>query len=146
MSRPHSAKQGPKKIYLGNKAKEKYNCSIPQEYLPNIQYKQPNNYDMRDETFYEEISILQNVWDELGITPEYRAAFMNLAKNVSEAERKEIFMQEKINLKKFRDALLNLKKEITNRENNLSILKKLDKELEALINNENNPNSLDNIL
>ena len=144
MSRPHSAKQGPKKIYLGNRPKDQYKNQ--QEYLPNIQYKQPNYYDMKEDTFNEEISILQNAWNELGITPEYRAAFINLAKNVTESERKDIFMQEKINLKKFRDALINLKKEITNRENNLALLKKLDKTLQTCINNENNANSIDNIL
>ena len=144
MSRPNSAKLGPKKIYLGNRAKDQY--KNPQEYLPNIQYKQQKIYEMKDDMFNEEITILENAWDELGITPEYKAAFVNLAKNVTESERKDIFMQEKINLKKFRDALLNLKKEISNRENNLQILKKLDKTIQTCINNQNNANSIDNIL
>ena len=144
MSRPHSANQGPKKIYLANKAKDKN--AIPQEYLPAIQYKQQNDYNIKEDGFNEELNLLQIAWDELGITPEYRAVFINLARRVSDSEKKDIFTQEKINLKMFRDSLLNLKKEITNRENNLSLLHSIDKKLETLINIGNNVNSLDNIL
>ena len=144
MNRPHSAHQGPKKIYLGNKGKDKN--ANPQEYLPSIQYKQQNNYNIKEDVFNEELSLLQASWDELGITPEYRAVFINLAKRVSNSEKKDIFMQEKINLKKFRDSLLNLKKEIANRENNLAMLHVIDKKLETIINTENKANSIDNIL
>ena len=141
----HSASQGPKKFYLGNRSQD-YKNFIPPQGLPSVQYKQQNNYGMNEESFNEEFSLLQITWDELGITQEYRAAFLNMAKRVSESERKDIFMQEKINLKKFRDALLNLKKEITNRENNLLLLKKLDKKIENCINVGNNSSSIDNIL
>ena len=146
MSRPHSASQRPKKIYLGNKFQDKNKNINNPDYLPNILYKQQNNYDLKEESFDEELYLLQNSWNELGITPEYRTVFINLAKRVSEAERTDIFMQEKINLKKFKDSLLNLKKEIANRENNLLILRKLDKTMEAFISNENNSNSIDSIL
>ena len=142
MSRPLSANQGPKRIYLGNRSKDQIKSGNLQDSLPSIQYKQ-NKYE---DNFKEELNLLKNSWDELGITPEYRSVFINLAKRVNESERADIFMQEKINLKKFRDALINLKKEISNRENNLSILRKLDKALEACINNENKANSIDNIL
>ena len=145
MSRPHSASQGPKKYYLGNRSQDHKNF-IPPQSLPSVQYKQQNSYGMNEESFNEEFTLLQITWDELGITQEYRAAFLNMAKRVSESERKDIFMQEKINLKKFRDALLNLKKEITNRENNLLLLKKLDKKIENCINVGNNSSSIDNIL
>ncbi len=82
MSRPHSANQGPKKIYLANKAKDKN--AIPQEYLPAIQYKQQNDYNIKEDGFNEELNLLQIAWDELGITPEYRAVFINLARRVSD--------------------------------------------------------------
>jgi hypothetical protein len=101
---------------------------------------------VHEDSFNEEFGLLQMTWDELGITQEYRNAFINMAKRVSESERKDIFQQEKINLKKFRDALLTLKKEISNRENNLELLKKFDKKIENCINVENNSNSIDNIL
>ena len=146
MSRPRSANQGPKKIYLGNKSKDQQKNTNNPDSLPSIHYKQPSNYDLKEDNFNEELYLLQSSWNELGITPEYRSVFINLAKRVSESERSDIFMQEKINLKKFRDALLNLKKEIVNRENNLTILRKLDKALETCINNESNTNSIDPIL
>ena len=146
MSRPRSANQGPKKIYLGSKSKDQQKNINNPDSLPSIHYKQPSNYDLKEDNFNEELYLLQSSWNELGITPEYRSVFINLAKRVSESERSDIFMQEKINLKKFRDALLNLKKEIVNRENNLTILRKLDKALETCINNESNTNSIDPIL
>ena len=146
MSRPRSANQGPKKIYLGNKPQDKNKIINNPDSLPSIHYKQQSNYDLNEENFNEELYLLQSSWNELGITSEYRTVFINLAKKVSESERTEIFNQEKINLKKFKDSLLNLKKEIANRENNLTILRKLDKTLEGCINNENNSNSIDSIL
>ena len=146
MSRPRSANQGPKKIYLGNKSKDQQKNINNPDSLPSIHYKQPSNYDLKEDNFNEELYLLQSSWNELGITPEYRSVFINLAKRVSESERSDIFMQEKRNLKKFRDSLLNLKKEIVNRENNLTILRKLDKALETCINNESNTNSIDPIL
>ena len=146
MSRPRSANQGPKKIYLGNKPQDKNKIINNPDSLPSIHYKQQINNDLNEENFNEELYLLQSSWNELGITPEYRSVFINLAKKVSESERTDIFTQEKTNLKKFKDSLLNLKKEIANRENNLTILRKLDKTLEGCTNNENNSNSIDSIL
>ena len=143
MSRPHSASQGHKKYYLG---REQYKNLLHPPSLPSVQYKPQSNYVVHEDSFNEEFGLLQMTWDELGITQEYRNAFINMAKRVNESERKDIFQQEKINLKKFRDALLTLKKEISNRENNLELLKKFDKKIENCINVENNSNSIDNIL
>ena len=146
MSRPHSASQGPKKFYLGNRGQEQYKNLLPPPSLPSVQYKPPMNYPIHEDSFNEEFSLLLITWDELGITQEYRNAFINMVKRVNESERRDIFLQEKINLKKFRDALLSLKKEISNRENNLLALKKFDKKLENCISVENNSGSIDNIL
>ena len=145
MSRPNSANQGPKKIYLGNKSKEYNKNLVFPSPLPSIKKKEQYN-DFIDENFNEELSILESSWDELGITHEYRLAFINLVKIVSESERADILIQEKINLKKFRDALLHLKKEIANRENNLSALIQLNRKLDICINDENNVDSKDSIL
>ena len=125
MSRPHSASQNPKKYYLGARALEQYKSLLPPTSLPSVQYKQPNSYVVHEDSLNEEFNLLQITWNELGITQEYRNAFINMAKKVSESEKRDIFIQEKINLKKFRDALLTLKKEINNRENNLLVLSKL---------------------
>jgi len=141
MSRPRSANQGPKKILLVNKGQESYRNFIPPESLPNIKF---NNY--ADDQLNEELTILKNSWDDLGVTNEYRKAFMSHLKQVNEYERIDIIKQEKNNLKRFRDALLKLKKEITNREDNILKLKNLNKELGNLNYNEGDSNSRNNIL
>ena len=141
MSRPRSANQGPKKILLVNKGQDSYRNFIPPESLPNIKF---SNYV--DDQLTEELSILKNSWDDLGVTNEYRKAFMSHLRQVNEYERIDIIKQEKNKLKKFRDALLKLKKEITNREDNLLKLKNLNKELENLNYNEGDMNSRKNIL
>ena len=132
MKRPSSANQTPKKLYVGRTHK---NFMIP-KYLPNI-----NNY-MREDALEEELGLLQISWNELGITPEYRNVFMNILEEASDNERQNIITQEKNNMKKFRDALLNLKKEIENRESNLTQLKKLDLLIGASMNSEKNANSI----
>ena len=141
MSRPRSANQGPKKIVLVNKSQDSNRNFIPPESLPNIKF---NNY--ADDQLSEELSILKNSWDDLGVTNEYRKLFMNHLKQVNEYEKIDIIKQEKNNLKRFRDALLKLKKEITIREDNLLKLKNLNKELGKLNYNEDDTNSRNNIL
>ena len=74
MSRPLSANQGPKQIYLWNRSKDQIRNGILQDSLPSFQYRQ-NKYE---DNFKEELNLLKNSWDELGITPEYRSVFINL--------------------------------------------------------------------
>ena len=135
MKRPSSAKDNQKKFYISNQQK---NFMIP-KYLPNIQNVHMNNY-MRDDSLEEEFKLLQYSWGELGITHEYRNVFMNILEEASDHEKMNIIAQEKNNMKKFKDALLNLKKEIENRENNLTQLKKSDFLINAAMNNEQNTN------
>ena len=139
MKRPSSANQGPKKIYINSQSK-----ATPVKNLPNIQSSK-NNY-MREDAYEEELYLLQASWNELGITPEYRTVFINILEEASESERNSIFAQEKNNLKKFKEALLNLKKEIENRENNLTQLKKLNFMLQNTMSSGENPNSINSIL
>ena len=146
MSRPRSANQGPKKISLINKMQDQFKVIIPPESLPNIQKKQQSNINLFDDEMNEEFNLIKNQWDDLGITLEYRSIFINLLKKVNESERKDIFIQEKLNLKKFRDALFNLKKEINNRDNNISLLRQLDKNLENCINLGDEKSAIDDIL
>ena len=92
MNRPRSANQAAKKIYLGNKASDQYKVVIPPESLPDVSYKPINNFVNRDNFFNEEISeelnLITNQWDDLGITTEYRAIFINHLKFVSESKGK----------------------------------------------------------
>ena len=149
MSRPRSAHTGPKKYYLGNKPQEQYKFMIPPESLPNIQniqYNAQSSNDIFDDEYKDELNLIKNSWEDLGISHEYRVIFINLIQKVNSKERKGILMQEKINLKKFRDALLSLKKEIDNRENNIALLKRADNNLETAINVENKTTLIDKIL
>ena len=94
----------------------------------------------------EDISLLELAWNELGITNEYKKVFINILLNSSEKERNNIITQEKNNMKKFRDGLLNLKREIDNRENNLNQLKEHNFEILNIINSGENPNSINQLL
>ena len=71
---------------------------------------------------------------------------MNILEEASEKERNNIITQEKNNLKKFRDALLNLKKEIENRENNLTQLKNSEYLIKNAMEDEKRANSINSIL
>ena len=136
MKRPGSANQSPKKFYVLSQTK---NYLAP-KYLPKL-----NNY-VKEDNLEEELSLLQISWNELGITQEYRTVFMNILEEASENERNNIITQEKNNLKKFRDALLNLKKEIENRENNLTQLKNAEYLIKNAMDDESRANTINSIL
>ena len=139
MKRPSSAKE--KKLY---KITQQKNLLLP-KYLPNINSMNSNN-QMRDDALDEELKILQYSWNELGITQEYRNVFMNILEDALENERYNIIAQEKNNMKKFKDAILSLKKEIENRESNLTQLKKSDFLIQSAMTNEQNASSINSIL
>ena len=136
MKRPGSANQSPKKFYVLNQTKN----YLASRYLPNI-----NNY-VKEDNIEEDLSLLQISWNELGITQEYRTVFLNILEEASESERNNIITQEKNNLKKFRDALLNLKKEIENRENNLTQLKNAEYLIKNAMDDESRANTINSIL
>jgi len=71
---------------------------------------------------------------------------MNILEEASENERNNIITQEKNNFKKFRDALLNLKKEIENRENNLTQLKNSEYLIKNAMDDEQRANTINSIL
>ena len=81
------------------------------------------------EDYKEELLIIKNLWEELGVTKEYKKQFNNLLLN--ESIRKIMFYQEKENLQKFRNSLMKLRKEIINRENNIESLLKIIRILEG---------------
>ena len=140
MKRPHSATHNQRLI------NPQSNNFISPNYLPNFEnYPQTNNY-IKEEGFEEEMSLLQIAWNELGVTPEYRQVFINILKEANETEKNNIFIEEKNNMKKFRDSLLNLKKEIENREKNLAQLKKFNYLVQSIITNGEEVNSINQIL
>ena len=136
MKRPNSATQNLRKLYMNYQQKN----FIPPSCLPNLENMYETHNYIKEEALEEELSLLQNSWDELGITPQYRSVFLNIISQANEAEKINIFSQEKNNIKKLRESLLGLKKEIENRENkqkvNTSIIEAIFSENMAYITKE----------
>ena len=87
--------------------------------------------------YKEELSVITSLWDELGVTEDYKYQFNQiLDSNIYNS--RIMFFQEKESLQKFKKSIINLKKEINNRENNiknlLKIISIIDEEKEANIN------------
>ena len=61
----------------------------------------------------------------MGVTNIYQTQFYNYIRTISEKELRNILINEKSNLKRFEEALAKLNKEITSRENNITIFKKI---------------------
>ena len=90
--------------------------------------KRNNGYlDIEDNTntdYKEELNVITTLWDELGVTEDYRYQFNQIIDS-NIYNPKIIFIQEKENLQKFKTSLMKLKKEIINRENNIENLIKI---------------------
>ena len=79
----------------------------------------------------EELSIIENLWDDLGVSTNYQIEFKKFIKSVNnDQEKSEYLFSEKNKLRKFRESLLKLSLEISNRENNIFKLKKYNNYLE----------------
>ena len=142
MKRPHSASHNQRLLYINPQPGN----LIPPNCLPDLDnYPKMMNF-IKEEGFEEELSLLQLSWNELGITPEYRQVFLNILREANETEKINIFAEEKNNMKKFKDSLLSLKKEIDNRENNLNQLKQFNFQIGNIIKNGNEVNSINQIL
>ena len=122
---------------------------ITREYLPNLNQKNqiPLNINIsRDEVMKKDIIILDQIWDELEITWQYREAFYIYLKNMNDESRNNIIVQEKNNLKKYKKALINLKKEISIREDNILLLKRYNNRLENFNNDDQIENIIDEVI
>lgn len=100
--------------------------------------RQNSNFENRKNDYLEELFIgnnqlLQNIWDELGVTTEYRNTFIENILKINELEREDIIEKEKKTFIKLKEYLLNLKREIISRENNINSLKKFNKIIEDII-------------
>ena len=89
---------------------------------PVLNESKSNNY--KREYYNEEYSNIQKLWNNLGINYRYQVLFDNYVQSCTEAQLKNIFLNERDNLQKFGDELLKLNKEIYSRENNIHSLRK----------------------
>ena len=96
---------------------------IIREYLPNLNQIPLKINIERDTSTKKELLILNQIWDELDISNLYRETFAIYISYLSDEYKNNIIIQEQNNLKKFKKVLINLRKEISLRENNIQLLK-----------------------
>ena len=92
----------------------------------------------------EEFQSIKNLWIDLGVNEEFQNQFKNYILNLDEEGRNEIYKEEIKSLNRLRKYLLKLSKEISNRENNLNALKKLDELLDNIFPEQKLSDSINN--
>ena len=100
--------------------------------------KQNSNFEIRkndykEDLFIDEITKLESIWDDLGVTSQYRRIFVENVSEINEMEKADIFEKEKINYKKLKDSLMNLKREINAREYHIKSLKQYETIIENYV-------------
>ena len=80
--------------------------------------------EINEDLINEMYSMIQKDWHDLGITESYQFYFNNLIRNLNVEQIRGILINEKNNLKKFRDFIIKLSSEIKSRENNINSLKR----------------------
>ena len=117
--------------YSSNKTNEinKFSITAKDKNITSSFNNNSTNYYNDNEDFI----IIKNMWQDLGVTEDYKFEFICSLKDLNENQKKELLGQEKKNLKRFRDYLLKLSKEITNREKNILTLKKFNEILDISV-------------
>ena len=146
--RPQSSKVKTKNIFkdpknISSNLKEDNGYPLQKDFTsPNLPSVDKNNRSKsalnesndNKEDLSEEYSIIQKIWEDLGVTYKYQIQFDNYIKSLSEQKIRNILINEKNNLKRFGDALLKLTREISSRENNIHSLKRY---IYSLVNSAN---------
>ena len=120
--------------------KEFTSQNMPTSNFPSVDNNRSKSVAMNESNDYkgdylnEEYSAIQKIWEDLGITFKYQTHFDNYIRTVSESKIKNIFINERKNLKRFGEAILKLSKEINSRENNIHSLQRY---IFSLINSSN---------
>ena len=103
-----------------------YQNFLPQIQTSNNELEEKNNGDK----IINEFELIQILWDDLGVSNEYKTKFEKFISNHNEEEIIQYLNFEKINLKKYKEIIIKLSKEIINRENNIKKLKEIDELIE----------------
>ena len=132
MEKNGSSKKIVKKLYINseqkNQNKKKYflsDCHDSFENNNNLVKKKTIDNIKEEDLVNENINVLQQLQDELGLSFKYRKLFLDNLCNISQSVKLDIIIQEKKNLHNFENSLIDIKKEIITRENNLKLLKKI---------------------
>ena len=148
MQNSYSSKIYKPNIYLTSNDRTK-SFKIAREYLPNLPQKNKSHLSIniqREDSFQKEINILDQIWNEFEITYQYREAFSIYLKSMKDEYKNNLIFQEKNNLKKYKKALLNLKKEISIREDNILLLKQYNNRLDTFNTNEQIKSIIDAVI
>ena len=115
-----------------NVQKKQMNYKINNKQYKSLSVNKPiNSINNENE---EEFNIIQNLWDDLGISEDYQEEFIKYIFSLDEKKEKNlIFSYEKENLIKFRESLIKLSIDITKRDNHILTLKKLISYLEKIV-------------
>ncbi len=93
-------------------------------------YNQNNsfhNYNrLNDESFNQQYESLIKLWNDLGVTKEFQDEFKKMFSLLTEEEKEICIHNEKKNIKKVRNAIKKLIKEISSREKNIQVLIKFN--------------------
>ena len=129
----------PKSLTALNK-NNKYNIKkIGENYT---QSKSTNNiFNLNDENLNKEIELIINLWNDLGVTNDYREEYINLFQSLNEEEKELYLENEKRNLKRIRNSLIILIKEMRSREKNIQLLKKYEDIIKNNCTNEKQTNN-----
>ncbi len=126
-----------------NTATNRANESLNNRYFPNIQnsnyqtkiYNQSQSFnniiDPNDSVLNDQFASLLDLWFDLGVTNEYQNQFKNILLNLSNEEKETVIENEKKNLSKFKEALVKFTQDVSQREKNIQLLKKLDEIIET---------------
>ena len=100
----------------------------------NNQKDNPNIKDYDYINIYEKyISLVQSIWDELGVTKAFRYNFISYTDKMNKMERNNILEHEINTLSKLIDFLNSLKNEVTAREDYIESLKEYSRLIEGYI-------------
>ena len=132
-----------KPFYTADNQVKRY--KIIREYLPNLNHMPLKINIERDTSRKKELYFLNQIWDELDISNLYREAFSTYISYLSDEYKNNIIIQEQNNLKKFKKILINLKKEISSREDNILLLKKYNNRLDNFNNHEQITNIIEEV-
>ena len=91
-----------------------------------IKLNDNNIIEQNDLNLNEEFNSLIILWNDLGVTNEFQNKFKNSLLPLSNEEKFSYIQKEKKELSKFRNALLNFTKNVSQREKNIDLLKKDD--------------------
>ena len=89
-----------------------------------------NYYKLNDESFNQQYESLINLWKDLGVTIEFQEEFKKMFSLLIEEEKEICIHNEKKTLKKVRNSIKKLIKEISSRKKNIQLLIKLNEIIE----------------